>query len=111
MEKIVVLKGVFIGLGVLYLLLGILMQRCGQNWILGVRTKWALNDKENWIKSNKLCGKLMMVSAILLNIYILSLGSIENFNSFAVTITFIVLLSPIIAPIFYSYYLHKKIKK
>lgn len=51
--------------GVMFILLGNYLPKCGQNYTLGIRTPWALNDEGNWHATHRFAGKLFVAAGIL----------------------------------------------
>lgn len=56
----------FAGLGVMFALLGHYMMQVKQNYFVGLRTPWTLDDPEVWEKSHKFTGKVFMVAGLLM---------------------------------------------
>lgn len=44
----------FVGLGVLFIMLGNYLSKVRQNWFLGIKTPWTLASEENWNKTHRL---------------------------------------------------------
>jgi immunity protein, SdpI family len=55
----------FLGVGVLFMLLGNVMGKIRPNWFVGVRTPWTLSSKLSWDKTHRLTGWLMMFMGVL----------------------------------------------
>lgn len=47
-----------LGMGALFILLGNVMPRIRQNYFLGIKTPWALEDESNWQKTHRFAGRL-----------------------------------------------------
>lgn len=47
-------------LGVIFILLGNYMPKTKQNFTFGMKIPWTLNDEENWVKTHRLAGRLMV---------------------------------------------------
>lgn len=56
---------VLLFLGLLLIVLGNLMPKAKQNYSFGIKTPWALDDPENWERSNRVGGWCMVIAGIL----------------------------------------------
>ena len=97
---------VFIFIGIVFIILGNYMPKSRQNYTMGFRLPWTLNDPENWNKTHRLAGYLWIMSGILF--IVIAFLSLEN--AVGLVIIFIVLLTLVLAPSLYSYRLYKKEK-
>lgn len=59
------LAAVEIFCGVLFIAIGNYLPKCRQNYTVGVRLPWTLNDTENWNKTNRLAGWLFVLVGFL----------------------------------------------
>ena len=48
--------------GVTFLVVGNYMPKCKQNYTMGIKIPWTLNDEENWNYTHRFAGKLWMAS-------------------------------------------------
>lgn len=48
-------------LGILFVILGNYLPKCRQNFTMGYRLPWTLNDEDNWNKTNRLAGYVMVL--------------------------------------------------
>ena len=89
-------------LGLLFAVLGNCLPKCKQNYIIGVRVKWALENEENWNATHRFCGKLWVAGGLLmmLGIFLPSAA--------AVWIMLVLLAVLSITPVVYSYAYYKK---
>lgn len=89
-------------IGILFIILGNYLPKVKQNYIAGFRLPWTLNSEENWNRTNRLAGHLI----VLLGIFTL----IQSFysNLILMVIWFIALIIAIIIPTIYSYRLYKQ---
>lgn len=55
---------VFLGIGSLFVILGNLMPRVKQNWILGIRTPWTLDSEAVWRETHRVGGRTMVAGGI-----------------------------------------------
>ena len=65
-------KLIFIGIGVFFVLLGLLMPQLKRNRVAGVRYTWTLTDPEVWRESNRIGGRytIAMGAALLVSVFI-----------------------------------------
>lgn len=52
-------------LGVVFLIIGNYLPKCKQNYSAGIKTAWTLNSEENWNRTHRLGGWLMMLAGVL----------------------------------------------
>ena len=86
-------------IGVIFTIIGNYMPKCKQNYTIGIKIPWTLDNEENWNKTHRFAGFLWTACGIL----IMLTGFIGGIWVF-LPITFLMVLAPII----YSYILHKK---
>lgn len=89
-------------MGVLFVVMGNYMPKCQQNYTLGIKIPWTLNDEENWNKTHRFAGVFWVIGGVV-TIATAFLGSFVLF--IAITILMIII------PVIYSYSLYKKSKK
>ena len=89
-------------MGFAFVIIGNYMPKVKQNYTMGIKLPWTLNDETNWYKTHKLAGWVWMLSGIATLICSL-------FN-FYVIILFVMLIAMFV-PIIYSYLLYKKQEK
>jgi uncharacterized membrane protein len=66
------IRAVLVGAGLLVGVLGNFMGKTQRNWYIGVRTPWSLSSDAAWQKSNRLAGRLMVITgavAVLLALF------------------------------------------
>ncbi len=92
-------------LGVLFILVGNYLPKCKQNYTMGIRIVWALNNEENWNKTHRFAGRLWVIGGVVLlaTVFI----STESFMYVLLPLALIMVL----APILYSYLYDKKQRK
>jgi uncharacterized membrane protein len=90
---------VMLALGLLFLVLGNLLPKAGQNYSYGIKLPWTLHDEDNWCATHRfggyvfaICGVLMMATAFLHNPWV-TLG---------------LLLVMLLAPTVYSYLYYRR---
>ena len=90
------------GTGLLFVVLGNFMGKFTKNFFLGIRTPWTLASDEVWLRTNRLGGKLVVLTGlVLLASSFLGAGAIW----FLLTIPVAVGI-----PIVYSYILYRRIE-
>ena len=86
-------------IGVIFTIIGNYLPKCKQNYTIGIKIPWTLNNEENWNRTHRFAGFLWVVCGIA----IMFTGFFGGFWVF-LPITFLMVLTPI----FYSYILHRK---
>ena len=91
--------------GILFSCIGNYMPKNRQNYVMGIKLPWTFNNAENWNKTNRLAGYVMMAggAAILVSGFIPSLGTIFGISVIILIAAFIVCI-----PFIYSYTLYRK---
>ena len=89
-------------LGILYILIGNYLPKCKQNYTIGIKVVWALDDEENWNKTHRLAGKLWVIGGVV--VLATAFVAIEYF--FYVLLAMSVIM--VLVPILYSYIYYKK---
>jgi uncharacterized membrane protein len=80
------------------------MPKNRQNYTVGIRIPWTLNDSENWNKTHRMAGFLWITGGIATVIMaFLPMASSVWLILFLVIITLLVM-----APIIYSYFLYRR---
>ena len=92
-----VIMPIFVGL--VLAIVGNYLPKCKQNYTIGIKIPWTLNNEENWNKTHRFAGWLWTVCGII----IMLTGFFGGFWIF-----FIIVLLMVLAPILYSYILHRK---
>ncbi|MDP4199719.1 MAG: SdpI family protein [Bacteroidota bacterium] len=94
----------FIGIGllVLFCMLGFLMPKLKQNYLIGIRLPWTLDSEENWRRTHAFAGKWWVRGSLLGIVLSLVFQSISFFIAFG---TLIVL---VISTVIYSYRLFRR---
>lgn len=94
-------KFVLIGIGVLFLILGNYMGKIKQNFFIGIKLPWTLNSETIWNKTSRFGGKILLINGIL---FIIS----GILNWFSIRPIIILIISILVLPTIYSYYLFQK---
>jgi uncharacterized membrane protein len=89
------------GVGVLFIVMGNYMGKIRQNWFVGMRTPWTLEDPEVWQKSQRLGGWAFVIAGIVVLVMALTVGT----NPW---VFFPVIFIAAFTPAIYSYVIHRK---
>ena len=95
--RIEVVMPVFMGL--LFAIIGNYLPKCKQNYTIGIKIPWTLDNEENWNRTHRFAGWLWTFCGIV----IMLTGFFGGFWVFMIITLFLVL-----APIAYSYMLHRR---
>ena len=88
-------------LGISFMIIGNLMPQCKQNYSVGIKIPWTLDNEENWNKTHRFAGKIWMIGG---GVIILT-ALFKSFILFFIEVLIITLI-----PIIYSYLYYKKQK-
>ncbi len=88
-------------MGLLFVVIGNYMPKCKQNYTLGIKIAWTLNDEENWNATHRFAGKVWVAGGLAILLCAL-LPTIA-----AVIALFGLLLILVLAPVIYSYRYYK----
>ena len=86
-------------LGILFIIVGNYLPKCRQNYTIGIKVSWALNDEDNWNHTHRFAGIVWMIGGVLIII-----TSLLNQS----TISLIILIVMAIIPFIYSYLYYKR---
>lgn len=86
-------------MGLLFVIIGNYLPKCKQNYTIGIKIPWTLNNEENWNKTHRFAGWLWTFCGIV----IMLTGFFGGFWIF-----FIVVLLMVLIPFAYSYMLHRR---
>ncbi len=103
-ERVSVVKAAHIFIGLVFLLVGNYLPKCKQNYTIGIKIKWTLENEANWNATHRAAGKVWVVGGILT---ILSAFLPQGMMPWVmVAVMFLLILFPLI----YSYVFKKKTK-
>ena len=93
---------IYLFLGILFIVVGNYLPKSRQNYTVGIKLPWTLNDTENWNKTHHFAGILWMLCGVLLLV-----------NAFfnIMLLPLIVILLAVGLPTIYSFLLHQKQEK
>lgn len=86
--------------GLIFLIVGNYLPKIRQNYTIGIKLPWTMNNEENWSRTHRLGGVVWMIAGA----FILLSGFITSFNA-EWTLLGTVLVA-ILVPTIYSLYLH-----
>ena len=86
-------------IGFVLAVVGNYLPKCKQNYTIGIKIPWTLNNEENWYRTHRFAGRIWFVGGLL----IMLTGFLGGFWIF-----FIAVLLMVLAPFIYSYMLHRK---
>lgn len=89
-------------LGAIFILIGNYMPKTKQNYTLGIKIKWTLNNEENWNATHRFTGKIWVALGILIMLCVLLPEALIS------PIVFALVLIAVLAPFIYSYIYHRK---
>ena len=89
-------------LALMFIIIGNYLPKCKQNYTLGIKVKWTLENEENWNATHRFAGKVWTIGGILFMLCIFLPPTALIYVLFAI----IILLAAI--PITYSYLYYKK---
>ncbi|HPH78859.1 MAG TPA: SdpI family protein [bacterium] len=92
------------GIGLLFVAIGNYMGKIRQNYFVGIKTPWTLDNEEVWNKTHRLGGWCFVLAGLMF--------LVQAFLAWKTWWVLAIALTVILAvPIGYSYWLHKQLKK
>ncbi|MCH5250588.1 MAG: SdpI family protein [Lachnospiraceae bacterium] len=89
-------------IGIIFVIIGNYMPKCKQNYTIGIKIPWTLQNEENWNKTHRFAGRIEVLGGLL----ILATLFIPMENFIYVLIPLILLMA--FVPIIYSYVYYRK---
>lgn len=91
--------------GTLFVVMGNYLPKTRQNYVMGIKLPWTFSDTENWNKTNRLAGYVMMAGGmvVLIGGFIPFLGNATGVSLIGIATCLILAI-----PFAYSYRLYKK---
>lgn len=89
-------------LALVFLLVGNYLQAIKPNYFIGIRTPWALNDDDNWLRTHRFASRCLVLGGLVL--LLVSLLGGPALRPFFLPVLLIILL----IPVGYSYLLYRK---
>lgn len=94
---------IYLLLGIVFILIGNYLPKCTQNYTIGIKIKWTLENEENWNATHRFAGKVWVICGILLLLCTLLPGYV-----IPVIVMMITIFAAGLIPVAYSYQYHKK---
>ena len=94
-------KFVMIGCGILFMVIGNYLPKCKQNYTMGIRLPWTLDNEENWNSTHRMAGFLWVVGGVLIII-----NAFLEWN----WLFFVIVFAMALIPTVYSYLYYVKHK-
>lgn len=98
-------KIMLILVGVTFAVIGNYLPKCKQNYTMGIKIPWTLNDEENWNYTHRLGGKVWVATGVII-MFCLFLPAKVMFVTMLVA-----LFAAIMVPVICSYLFYKKKEK
>jgi len=95
---------IFTGIGILFMVIGNYLSKIRQNYFVGIKTPWTLDNEEVWNRTHRLGAWLFFIAG-----FVTVIEGIVQWYVFPVFITCILIAS--LVPIIYSYIIFKKFEK
>lgn len=89
-------------LGIMFIAIGNYMPKCKQNFTLGIKIKWTLENEENWNKTHRFAGKVWVIGGLIM--LLTSFLKLE----YALLSLLVLTILMVALPVIYSYCYHKK---
>lgn len=94
---------VYFGFGLMFFLIGRYLPKIQYNRTIGIKTKWALEDEENWNATHRLGGKVWTVCGM-----ICMLCALIPFSGFSCFVFISAIAASVIVPAVYSWRFYRK---
>jgi len=89
-------------IGIVFVVIGNYLPKCKQNYTIGIKIKWTLENEENWNATHRFGGKVWVIGGLLL----MACGFLPALIAPWVMGAAMIVL--VVVPIVYSYQYHKK---
>lgn len=89
-------------LGALFIIVGNYLPKCKQNYSIGIKLPWTLNDEENWNYTHRVSGKIWVAGGVII---LLTAVFIQPW------ISFVIMMLMAIIPFVLSYLFYRKKNK
>lgn len=93
---------VHVFVGVIFILIGNYLPKCRQNYTVGIKIPWTIDDEDNWNKTHRMAGILWMFAGIVMIANLLFQSEIIMFSAIIICVA---------VPVIYSYILYVKKNK
>lgn len=95
-------SGCMVLMGMVFVAIGNYLPKCRQNFTIGIKLKWTLENEENWNATHRVAGKIWVIGGLLL------MGGIWLPETALLWVMLPVILVLVGIPTAYSYWYHKK---
>lgn len=95
-------RAMLVGLGLLFVLIGVAMRRFKSNWVAGIRTPWTLSDEEVWTRTHERGAAVFVISGLATII-----GALLLPIAVATIVSLLLILGGSIWVVVYSYVLYR----
>ena len=89
-------------IGGMFVIIGNYLPKCKQNYTMGIKVKWTLENEENWNATHRFSGKVWFIGGLILMFCIFLPQAV------LIWIMFISIFILVVIPILYSYFYHRK---
>ncbi len=96
-------RGMPLMIGLMFIVIGNYLPKCKQNYTIGIKLPWTLNNEEVWNRTHRLCGRLWVAGGI-----VIAMSAFLPEESMVIILT-AVLAILIVVPVAYSWQLHNKL--
>ena len=96
-------KLVLIFLGLLFIIIGNYLPKCKQNYTIGIRVMWALDDEENWTATHRFASRLWVGCGV-----VILLLAFLPWAAVSLWISLGLVLVATLASVLYSYIFYRK---
>ena len=94
--------GLFVAVGVLFVLMGNFLGKVTRNFFVGIRTPWTLANEEVWLRTHRFGGKCFVAAGFA--VVVISLLGLGPWAMMAV------ILAAALVPVVYSYVIYRKLE-
>lgn len=95
-------KYIMFGCGILFMVIGNYLPKCKQNYTMGIKLPWTLDDEENWNRTHRFAGFLWVVGGVFI-----AINAFLEWEWLFLVIVFAMVLVPMV----YSFLYFKRNKK
>ena len=87
---------------IMFIVIGNYLPKCKKNTTVGIKTKWALQNRRNWEATHRFCGSLWVIGGFLMFIFAFLPGNIGVYAFIIITLILAFI------PFLYSYMFYRK---
>lgn len=97
---------VFVMVGIAFSLFGLYMPKVKQNYFVGLRLPWTLDNEDNWNATHQYAGKMWAIGGVLM-----ALSALFFEGAILLIVFFSLVFLIVILPVIFSYHFFKKTNK